>query len=793
MKTDLGIEGLSQVSEIGRGGSARVLSAYQVNLDRMVAVKVLHSAWDSDVQRRFDRERRAMGRLSDHPGIVPIYETGETVAGEPYMVMPYYAKGSLADALVDGQPMAWQKASALIASIAETISSAHLLGIIHCDIKPANVMIHSSGQPKVADFGISRTSGTDTNNHASSLTFTPAYSPPEVFTDSTRNETVDVYGLGATFFALLAGRPPFHRPDEKPDVMAIINRVAHQPVDDLRGHVPEPLCDFVERAMAKDPKDRPQDASSFLLELRAAARKAKQSVQPSAPSSGATSSGPQVPLRSISVKRVPNPRPVAKTARVTTLRHPRLIGPSGIAAVFLTAVMIGGLLAIWRVDSGTPTAGATSTTSPPSTAAPTTQSPTTTQASSASATELDDSTTTQGSVRSTAPVEPIGSVVEPATGSVDKPDQPRAAPPLITSLAVDDLTETTATITFATNECADSEVIFTNQAGTQSLKSSRCTKNHSYRLNSLDPATSYQVTVRASVKGATTSGATSFRTPAVDQPMPPAAPIVSNLRLESIGQATAVIAFDTDICATSEVVTILGSIANDTCARSHVVEIGVDGNALTPATRYVILIEANANGRTSSSSLSFTTLSTPAPTAPAPQILSIDVVSITQTTAKVIFTTDQCAGAEFAVSGFGSGEFGYPRVNECWTSHQIRLGTSPVTSDPLTPGTTYSVTVSARAQDGTNSPTRTISFTTLPEDPPPTTQPDTTTTTAPTTSTTPTTEATTTTTQPTTTSSETTSPPTTQAITPSETSQPTTTSTTQAIPPITEAEPPGPG
>jgi serine/threonine protein kinase len=786
MKTDLGIEGLSQVSEIGRGGSARVLSAYQPNLDRMVAVKVLHSAWDANVQRRFDRERRAMGRMSDHPGIVPIYETGETVAGEPYMVMPYYSKGSLADALVDGQPMAWQKASALIASISETISSAHRLGIIHCDIKPANVMIHSSGQPKVADFGISRTSGTDTTDHASSLTFTPAYSPPEVFTDSTRNETVDVYGLGATLFALLAGRPPFHRPGEKPDVMAIINRVAHQPIDDLRGWVPAPLCDFVERAMAKDPKDRPQDASSFLLGLKAAVREAKQSTQPNAPPLIGPN-GPQIPLRSISVKRARNPRPVPKPARVPALRHPRLIGPSGIAAVFLTAVMIGGLLAIWRVDGRALTATATSTTSPPTTAAPTTQSPTTTGASTTSASELDESTTTQGSIRSTTPVEPIGSVVEPATGSVDKPDEPRAAPPLITSLAVNDLTETTATITFATNECADSEVIFTNSTASRSLKSSRCRKIHTYHLNILDPATSYQVTVRASVKGATTSGATSFRTPAVDEPMPLAAPIVSNLRLESIGQATAVMAFDTDICATSEVITILGSVVNGTCARSHVVEIGVDGNALTPGTRYVVLIAAKANGRTSTSSLSFTTLSTPAPPAPAPQILSIDVVAITQTTAKVVFTTDQCTGAEFAVSGFGSGEFGYPRVNECWTSHQIRLGTSPVTSDPLSPGTTYSVTVSARAQDGTNSPARTISFTTLAQDSPPTTQPNTTTTTAPTTSTT---QPNTTTTQPTTTSSETTSPPTTQAITTPETTQPTTTTTTEAVPPVTEAEPP---
>ena len=254
--------------EIGHGGSARVFSARQTELDRVVAVKVLSSAWDEDVQRRIVRERKAMGRLSEHPGIVGIHQTGTTANGEPFLIMPLYA-GSLESELTPGG-MQWEAATAIVLKVAETMAAAHEQGIIHRDLKPANILLTAEGEPRVADFGISRLTSSETASQSSALTFTPAYSPPEAFTTAKATAAVDVYGLGSTLWALLRGHPPFTDPQNPPHVLEIMNRVANSSIETPSDTTPPAVMGVIDRAMAKLPEQRYSSAAEFKKALEAA-------------------------------------------------------------------------------------------------------------------------------------------------------------------------------------------------------------------------------------------------------------------------------------------------------------------------------------------------------------------------------------------------------------------------------------------------------------------------------------------------------------------------------------------
>ncbi|MDH4278697.1 MAG: serine/threonine protein kinase, partial [Acidimicrobiia bacterium] len=268
--TNLGIDGLEEVEQIGTGGSSRVYRALQADLDRVVAVKVINSGHDPDVARRFDRERKAMGRLSNHEGIVPVYSSGVTGYGEPFLVMPYYPNGSLQDQ-IDMGPLDWQSAVGYIDVAAETMAAAHEAGVVHLDIKPANILLTNSGAPRIADFGIAKVSSSPAASARTTGTaFTPAYSAPETFLDGKASPAADVYGLGASLWALLVGHPPFLGPGDDSNLMAVIGRVVNNPLGDVRHLAPEPVCRVISKAMAKNPVDRFQNARDFSVTLKGA-------------------------------------------------------------------------------------------------------------------------------------------------------------------------------------------------------------------------------------------------------------------------------------------------------------------------------------------------------------------------------------------------------------------------------------------------------------------------------------------------------------------------------------------
>lgn len=252
---DLGIPGLTDPAEIGRGGSGVVYRARQPGLNRVVAVKVLSAVLDRAGLERFDREAYAMGTVAGHPNIIQVLTTGATPLGRPYLVMPYVEGGSLADRL----PVPWQQAVSYGVRICGALETAHRAGVLHRDVKPSNVLISAFGEPLLADFGIARVAGGFETSEGLISASIP-YAAPEVLDGRPGAPAGDSYALAATIFCAITGRPPFAAgPDEA--LVALYLRIVRDPVPDLRGRgVPDAVCRALETALSKDPAQRPPSA-----------------------------------------------------------------------------------------------------------------------------------------------------------------------------------------------------------------------------------------------------------------------------------------------------------------------------------------------------------------------------------------------------------------------------------------------------------------------------------------------------------------------------------------------------
>jgi serine/threonine-protein kinase PknK len=270
-RSELGIDGLSAVSEIGTGGSSTVYRARQDALDREVAVKVVHAAWSMETRERFEHERELMGRLSGHTAIVPILETGITRRGEPYLLMPYYPRGSLFRMMRHRGPLPWSEATFLLETVALTVADCHREGIVHRDVKPGNVLLTRHLHPRLADFGIALPLGLATS--PATVAYTPSYSPPEAFEPGSAEPTTDVYGLGATLWALLGGHAPHTELGATTDPAVILERALAGPPDRPRPETPPAMVSLIGRSMHPDPAERQPDADAFVAELRRAARR----------------------------------------------------------------------------------------------------------------------------------------------------------------------------------------------------------------------------------------------------------------------------------------------------------------------------------------------------------------------------------------------------------------------------------------------------------------------------------------------------------------------------------------
>jgi serine/threonine protein kinase/N-acetylneuraminic acid mutarotase len=265
--SELAAAGFEDAVEVGRGGGGVVFRCYQKSLARSVAIKVLASNLDEDDRERFLREGYAMGGLSGHPNIVNILQVGVTESSRPFIVMPYHAAGSLAERVHREGRIAWPEALRIGVKLCGALETAHRTNTLHRDIKPANVLVNDYGEPQLSDFGTARIAG-GYKTVTGFFTGTLSYTAPEVLEGKAPTAAADVYSLGATIYALIAGTAPHERKTGE-ELVAHYLRITSQPVPDLRpAGIPADVCAAIERAMSLDPAKRYASAADFGHDLQ---------------------------------------------------------------------------------------------------------------------------------------------------------------------------------------------------------------------------------------------------------------------------------------------------------------------------------------------------------------------------------------------------------------------------------------------------------------------------------------------------------------------------------------------
>ncbi|MGF1595823.1 MAG: serine/threonine-protein kinase [Acidimicrobiales bacterium] len=263
---ELGIDHLADVRIIGRGGFSTVYAARHTLLNQMVAVKVLSRQLNETDRRHFERECQVMGRMSDHPNVVTVYNAGYSRHDTPYVTMELVEGGTLADLLVERTRLPWHEAVELVAPIADALGHAHRQGILHRDVKPENILLQD-GVPKLTDFGIAvvRDAAGATSTH---VTASWLHTAPETF-DNERDERSDVYSLASTLYHLVAGRAPFWRAGDD-SLSPLMKRLISDPAPPFDPDlVPVGVNGFFASALAKNPDHRPQTTDAFTAALRA--------------------------------------------------------------------------------------------------------------------------------------------------------------------------------------------------------------------------------------------------------------------------------------------------------------------------------------------------------------------------------------------------------------------------------------------------------------------------------------------------------------------------------------------
>ncbi|MCH6547351.1 MAG: serine/threonine protein kinase [Gemmatimonadetes bacterium] len=249
---------------LGRGGMGTVFLARDVKHGRQVAIKALSPEVIEDVgERQFSREIRVTAQLQ-HPHILPLIDSGEA-GGTLYYVMPYLKEGSLRDLLNRKKRLPVQEALSIVSDLAEALEHAHETGLVHCDIKPENILM-SAGHAVLADFGIARAQhvqGRAWRAVVDSSGGTPAYMSPEQATGDHLDQRSDLYSLACVLYEMLTGRAPFAADSDQ----AMIAHRFTKPVpriDELVRTVPGGISLAVAKAMSVNPQMRFRSIGLFM-------------------------------------------------------------------------------------------------------------------------------------------------------------------------------------------------------------------------------------------------------------------------------------------------------------------------------------------------------------------------------------------------------------------------------------------------------------------------------------------------------------------------------------------------
>ena len=323
-------------TKIAAGGMGEIYLAEDASLGRRVAIKLLAErfARDEDVRRRFTREALAAARLSGHPHIVTIFDVGEG-DGRPFIVMEYLDGGTLADRVRAGR-VSRKEAIEWLRQAAEALDDAHARGIVHRDVKPANLLLDRRGDLHVADFGIARVLDETSTGMtlAGTVLGTAGYLSPEQARGDPATPASDVYSLGVVAYELLTGRRPFEGTSPTAEAAAHLNDPVPPASRQVRGLPPEVDAVF-ERTLAKDPARRYPTARDFVralcLALDADAEATRVVTAP--------------------VRRAPEPavKPVARTRRRSPLP---LLAAVGLAAAALAGVVLAATVGQGNDEEG---------------------------------------------------------------------------------------------------------------------------------------------------------------------------------------------------------------------------------------------------------------------------------------------------------------------------------------------------------------------------------------------------------------------------------------------------------
>lgn len=324
------------LSQIAAGGMAVVYKAQDMLLNRVVAVKVLRESFavDPAFQARFQREAQAAANL-DHPNIVTVYDVGRD--GDRYYIVMEYVDGSDLKHLIRAEaPLAVARAVDIAIQICVALGAAHRAGLVHCDVKPQNVLVANDGHIEVTDFGIARALSKASLSVTDTVWGTPHYISPEQASGEAPTPASDVYAVGVIMYEMLTARVPFEGDSHTQLALAHL-RDEPPPIASLNPSVPPPIEEIVRKVMSKEPSQRYRNAdhlATILIEYRNAAEQATGYVPvvraPTAPTTE------RVPVRT-----TPTARPVA--------REPEAFDWLGWLLGGLAAIALIGLIPMWLV------------------------------------------------------------------------------------------------------------------------------------------------------------------------------------------------------------------------------------------------------------------------------------------------------------------------------------------------------------------------------------------------------------------------------------------------------------
>ena len=352
-------------SRIATGGMGEVWRGTDTVLGRNVAVKLLKTEYADDptFRSRFETEARHAAALH-HPGIAGVYDVGESspddgsVHPRPFLVMELVEGQPLSALLVGGRDLDPDAVRDLLAQVGDALGAAHAAGIVHRDVKPANLIVTPAGKIKVTDFGIARAAEGVGITRTGAVMGTPQYLSPEQAEGRPATAASDVYALGVVAFEMLAGRRPFEA--ESPVATALAH--VREPIPDLPSEVPRDLAAVVRRALAKDPAERYADGAAFAVALRDPATELVR-TPPFVPTPPPESATQVLPAQSELAEPDPGPPPPVAPAHQDRKKK-RSVWPIVIAVVLVLA-LIAAVTALALSGDDDDTAGDDTSTSEP--------------------------------------------------------------------------------------------------------------------------------------------------------------------------------------------------------------------------------------------------------------------------------------------------------------------------------------------------------------------------------------------------------------------------------------------